>query len=231
MAADLASRGDWAYRQLLDLLDDGSLAEGGKLPTESELILRLGLSRSSLREALARLKAEGRTTSRRGSGTFVARSGPTELVRMAPIASVDDLLDWQELRIAIESEVASLAAERRTDADIAALQGSQSRLIERLLAGDYAGREDADFHMALARAAQNPKLVDAVSSLTRHILGWIELTRVRNLLTPGERHEILAAEHQQIVDAVIGRRADEARAALRRHLLNGRARVFGSLRR
>jgi DNA-binding FadR family transcriptional regulator len=226
---DPASRADQAHSRILALIESGEVAEGGRLPTENEFIARLGLSRSSIREALVRLRAEGRIVSRRGAGTWLTRPAPLELVRLAPIASPRELLEWQELRVALESEVVALAAERASEEDVAAMWEAQRLLVVRLAEGAYAEAQDAAFHRALAAGAHNPRLLDAVGALTAHIFAWIGMTRARAILTPAERREIVEAEHAAIVRAVAARRPDDARAALRRHLLNGRARMLGAV--
>ncbi|MBM3524740.1 MAG: FadR family transcriptional regulator [Alphaproteobacteria bacterium] len=216
-----------AHRLIVDIIDDRRVRAGDRLPTESELISRLGLSRGTIREALARLRAEGRIVSRRGSGSYLARRSPVGVVRLSPIETVEDLLQWQEFRVALECEVVALAAERRGDLDLGAMRRAQKTLIARLAEGAYAEAEDAAFHRALAQGARNPKLVEAVAALTAHIFTWIGVTRDRAILSPAERREIVEIEHRDIIEAIAVRAPDRARAAMRRHLLNGRARMLG----
>ncbi len=220
---------DRAHRLIVDLIDGGRVREGERLPTENELIAQLRVSRGIIREALARLRAEGRIVSRRGSGSYLRHPTPIELVRLSPIITIEDLLAWQEFRIALESEVVTLAAERRRNSDVAAMRRAQKRLIARLSEGAYAEAEDAAFHRALADGARNLKLVDAVSALTAHVFAWIGVTRDRTILSPTDRREIVEVEHGDIIEAIADRAPDRARSALRRHLLNGRARMLGTV--
>jgi DNA-binding FadR family transcriptional regulator len=224
------TRSDEAYRRLRAYIEQDGAAEGTRLPSESEFADRLGMSRASIREALARLRAEGRTVSRRGSGTFVARPVRSELVRLSAIESIDDLIDWHEFRLAIESEVAALAAERRTDSDLAQMQKTQAALLAKLAlsAGD---REDAAFHHAVATGAHNRKLTEGSKALTSHIFRWAEASRKHVVLTLAERREIIANEHGEIIAAIAAQKPNDARQAVRRHLLNGRARLLSSLDR
>jgi GntR family transcriptional repressor for pyruvate dehydrogenase complex len=224
-----ASGADRAHRLIVEMIAGSRLREGARLPTENDLIARLGQSRSTIREALARLRAEGRIVSRRGSGSYLRRATPIELVRLSPIVTVEDLLEWQEFRVALESEVATLAAERRRASDVAALWRAQKALVAKLADGAYAEAEDAAFHRAVAAAARNPKLDDAVSALTAHVFAWIGVTRDRAILSPAERREIVEAEHVAIIEAIDARDPDRARGAVRRHLLNGRARMLGAV--
>lgn len=222
------SRADSAYRQLLAFIEQEGLPDGSRLPSESEFVSTLKLSRASIREALARLRAEGLAVSRKGSGTYTIQDAAPQLMRLSAIGSTQDLIDWHEFRLALESEAAALAAERRTDADLADLRQAQAALVEKL-GTDYAATEDAAFHSALAACSHNPKLSDALGRLTTHIFRWSRVSRERGVLTPGERREVITLEHGGIIAAVAARDADRARAEIRRHLLNGRARVLGAV--
>lgn len=224
------TRSDEAYRRLREYIERDGATEGTRLPSESEFADKLGISRASIREALARLRAEGRTVSRRGSGTFIARPVKTELVRLSAIESIRDVIDWHEFRLAIESEIAALAAERRTDSDLARMQRAQNALLAKL-ALSSGNREDAEFHHAVATGSHNQKLIETSKALTSHIFRWTEVTRKHVILTLAERREIIANEHGEIIAAIAARKSDEARQAARRHLLNGRARLLSSLDR
>ena len=220
------SRSASAYRQIAGYIDN--VADGARLPPEADFAEMFGLSRASIREALARLRAEGIVRSRKGSGTFAVRSGAPEMVRLSAISSVRELAQWHEVRLALESEVAALAADRRTDEDLVRLEAAQEALLASLLTG-RGEREDVAFHAALAVCAHNPKLSDALGRLTSHIFSWGNLSAQRSVLTMAERRELIALEHGAIVAAVAARDGDRARAEMRRHLLAGRTRVLSDL--
>jgi len=223
------SRVDAAYRHLIEFMEREDFPEGSKLPSESEFVDRFGLSRASIREALARIRAEGRVVSRRGAGTFTTRQGPSELVRMSAIDSVKDLIEWHEFRLAMESEAVALAAERRTEAQLADIVRAQDDLVATL--DDGRGEtEDAAFHRSLALGSQNNKLIDAVGALTTHFFRWNRFSRERGILSPSERREVITKEHGEIIVGIAARKPEQARAALRSHLLNGKARALSSLR-
>ncbi|KRE00939.1 hypothetical protein ASE61_18380 [Bosea sp. Root670] len=220
------SRSAIAYRQIAGYIDN--VADGARLPPEADFAEMFGLSRASIREALARLRAEGIVRSRKGSGTFAIRTGAPEMVRLSAISSLRELAQWHEVRLALESEVAALAADRRTEDDLARLQAAQEALLASLLTG-RGEREDVAFHAALAVCAHNPKLSDALGRLTSHIFSWGNLSAQRSVLTMAERRELIALEHGAIVAAVAARDGDRARAEMRRHLLAGRTRVLSDL--
>ena len=222
------SRSESAYRQLIAFM--GGLQDGARLPSETEFVDMFGLSRASIREALARLRAEGLVRSRKGSGSFAVHAASPQMVRLSAIETMRDLVEWHEVRLALESEVAALAADRRTDDDLLRLREAQANLIAQL-AVSHADSEDVAFHSALAACAHNPKLSDALGRLTTHIFNWSSLSAERGFLTLAERRELIALEHGGIVDAVAARDAERARAEMRRHLLNGRTRVLSTVGR
>lgn len=223
------SRRESAYRQMLTYM--GGLPDGERLPSETDFVDMFKLSRASIREALARLRAEGLVRSRKGSGSFAVReASPPQMMRLSAIESMRDLVEWHEVRLALESEVAALAADRRTDDDLQRLRRAQADLIEQL-ATSHADSEDVAFHAALAACAHNPKLSDALGRLTTHIFNWSSLSAERGFLTLAERRELITLEHGAIVEAVAARDSDRARTEIRRHLLNGRTRVLSTLDR
>ena len=224
----MESRSESAYRQLVAFM--GGLEDGDRLPSESGFVEMFGLSRASIREALARLRAEGLVRSRKGSGSFAVHAPALEMMRLSAIETMRDLVEWHEVRLALESEVASLAADRRTDEDLARLRRSQDELIAKLSVS-HADSEDVAFHSALAACAHNPKLSDALGRLTTHIFRWSSLSAERGFLTLTERRELITLEHGGIIEAVAARDADRARAEIRRHLLNGRTRVLSTVGR
>jgi DNA-binding FadR family transcriptional regulator len=99
--------------------------------------------------------------------------------------------------------------------------------MERLSAG-AASREDAAFHRAIATASRNRKLEDAIAALANHVIEWARMGQVKRVMSPAERREIIASEHGEIVDAIAAHNAERARSAVRRHLLNGRARLLSA---
>ena len=225
---ELESRSEQAYRQLVSYMDGKT--DGDRLPTETDFVGMFRLSRSSIREALVRLRAEGLVRSRKGSGSFAVRNPTPQMVRLSAIENMKDLVEWHEVRLALESEVAALAAERRSGADLVRLRKAQDDLLARL-ADDHADSEDVAFHSALAAGAHNPKLSDALGRLNTHIFNWSSLSAERGFLTLSERRELIALEHGGIVEAVAAQDADKARAEMRRHLLNGRTRVLSTIGR
>jgi GntR family transcriptional regulator, transcriptional repressor for pyruvate dehydrogenase complex len=164
-----SSLADEAYLRLSLQLDMNLWKAGDKLPTEKALAESLAVSRPVLREALARLKADGRIETRQGAGAFVADRNKLSAFRMDATRSDQSAAqterDILELRQIVESGAAALAAERRTDDDLAAiraaLEGMHASLETR---GDGSAHDDA-FHNAIARATHNSQIAKFIEFL------------------------------------------------------------------
>ena len=100
---------DRVYREILGFVMAGELREGDKLPTEQELAARFAASRPTIREALSRLRADGITSTRRGSGTFVKRRPDPDVPRFTPLETLSDVQRCFDFRIVVESGAAAPA--------------------------------------------------------------------------------------------------------------------------
>jgi glycolate oxidase len=119
---------------------------------------QLAVSRAVVREAVARLKAEGLVTSRQGSGVYVARCLGAGVFRMAAgvLGEAHQIEDIFELRLIIEVAAAERAALRRTPADVEAIEAALARMDEAVALSADGVRADDDFHCAIALASGNP---------------------------------------------------------------------------
>lgn len=164
-----SSLADEAYQRLSLQLDMNLWKVGEKLPTEKALAESLAVSRPVLREALARLKADGRIETRQGAGTFVADRNKLAAFRMDAArrdqSAAQSERDILELRQIVESGAAELAAARRNDDDVAAirfaLEGMHAALETR---SDGSVHDDA-FHNAIARATHNSQIAKFIEFL------------------------------------------------------------------
>ena len=211
------------YRQIAEqiagLIGSGEFPRGSRLPAERELAALLGVSRTSVREAVISLEIAGLVEVRVGSGIFVA--GPA-----ANDADGDkgpgpfELLNARKL---VEGEIAALAAIKARRADLASLQQSVARMKEHV--DDFAIREetDRDFHLGVAKATGNSSLELVVEGL------WSQRTELWGRMQKHFHTDTLARQtirdHAAILAAIEAHDAGAARAAMHRHL--GRvARVF-----
>ena len=213
--------------QIAALIEDGKLAPGQKLPPEAGIVRQQGVSRTVVREAISRLQAMGLIVTRHGIGSFVREGLDRSAVSMALGApgAAHDLLALLELRLGLETEAAALAAQRRTGADIEALQNALADLARETGAGSDGIDPDFRFHLALARAAHNRYFLNVLSALGP---GAIPRSRCRIDEREFEPRQYLArvhTEHEDILSAVCRADPDAARAAVRNHLSNGRERM------
>jgi GntR family transcriptional regulator, transcriptional repressor for pyruvate dehydrogenase complex len=202
---------------------DGRLLPGSRLPTEQELMVTLGVSRTVVREAVSALRAEGLVVTRQGSGAFVAEDTSRVPFRIDPdaLGSIADVLNVMELRLAIEVEAAALASERATAMQIGAIMRAHAAIDVAISRGDVAVSEDFLFHRAIAIATANAQFAQFLEFLGRHV---IPRQRVRAAIArPKEQREYLTriqAEHLRIAEAIAARDSVEARRAMRAHLTN-----------
>lgn len=210
-----------------DRIRDGRYASGERLPREADLMEEYGVSRTVVREAMSRLQAAGMVEIRHGVGTFVLGIGDASSFRIAPeqLGKLQDVIAVLELRIAVETEAAGLAALRRTDANLQAMQSALDAFAAAVDAGRDAVGPDFQFHLEIARATHNQHFAELMGTL-----GGMMIPRARlepaAALTP-ERIAYLRhvnGEHQTIHQAIARQDPEAARAAMRTHLSNSRER-------
>ncbi|WBV44920.1 FadR/GntR family transcriptional regulator [Pseudoroseomonas cervicalis] len=219
------SKGDDALRALRAHLAGLELPEGARLAPERELSARLNISRRALREALSRLELEGRIWRGIGQGTFLGPRPPEEPARALPASPPTDIM---EARLALEPQLAGLAATKARSEHLAAIEQAVRRGAETADLQSW-GRWDAAFHRAVAQAAQNPLLLGLFDQL-QACRARAEWGRLRaNAATEAIRRRSVA-EHRRIQEAIAGRDPAEAHAAMWDHLQSITAMVREALR-
>ena len=218
---------DRVYREILGSIMDGEFNEGDKLPTELALTERFTASRPTIREALSRLRADGITSTRQGSGTFVKRRPDPDLPRFTPLETISDEQRCFDFRIVVESGAAALAASMASDGDLQEIEQRFSQLDTVIAEQALGSTEDFDFHLAVARASRNQFFVSAIASMQEQVLVSMTLMRSLSLLKSVERQKLVQAEHEVILAALKRRDAEAAGQAMRLHLENARNRMFG----
>jgi GntR family transcriptional regulator, transcriptional repressor for pyruvate dehydrogenase complex len=211
---------EWFAREIRS----GRLRSGEKLPTEQELNARFGVSRTVIREAMASLRSEGLVVSRQGSGVFVADQ-VTQPFRIVSdeTRSLTDIENVLQLRLAVELEAAAIAAEKRSDEDLAQMRQCIDAIDAAIAAGESAIDADFAFHRAIAVATGNPYFERFMHSLGPVIIPPRSIRPLSE--TPEQRRiylEGIQAEHRRIYQAIERRNAETARFALREHLEGSR---------
>ncbi len=207
--------------QIMELIKKGVFKVGERLPSEKELAELMGVSRASVREALAALEAVGIVEAKVGRGNFVRRMpvGPDEVEPLVVLESESGCLEIIEARGAIEPNVAAIAAHNRTPEDIAALEEAYARMLPPAKANDFETYFDLDkaFHNALAAATHN-RLIQAVVRLLVETMDqklYREFTHNFYLRTPKELERV-ARIHGEILEAIS--KGDPKRAARKMRL-------------
>jgi DNA-binding FadR family transcriptional regulator len=202
----------------------GRLPPGARLPTEQELMAAMGVSRTVIREAVAALRAEGLIATRQGVGSFVTERPTHDLFTLEPgqSESLADALHIMELRTAVETEAAGLAAERATTEHRRAIRHALSEIDQAIERGEAAVAEDFALHAAITVATGNPQFRRFLDFLGRFIIPRasvrIHALDLRAYLMTFQQ------EHREIVDAIHARSVDRARGAMRTHLTRSRER-------
>jgi GntR family transcriptional repressor for pyruvate dehydrogenase complex len=198
------------------LIASGALQPGDRLPPERELALKLKISRPSLRSGLGFLSAMGVLKSRHGAGTFVSNGPPAfDSSSLSVLGVLHGFLPWQmfEARLVIEASIASLAAERATDEQIAELAEEVAEMYASLTDPHEYLIHDIRFHRAIARAAGNPILAALMETITVNLYDRRRLT-----VEFSQNLKESAGLHREIYRAIRSHNPAHAKLAMEQHL-------------
>lgn len=212
LAAETAS--DRAVEYLRAMIFSGQLRPGDRLPPERDLGAHLGISRMTLRLALKALESTGYIVTTRGSRGGSRVSDPDALFacwQRWMAAHHDQLADIFEFRLTVETKLAALAAERRTDEDIEAMERATAH--ERT-PQDWSSlfRTDMDIHNAIARAARSPRLERAMLESRGELFVPVDLSQLE------QREYEVHETHTAIIEAIRARDAEAASALMGDHI-------------
>ena len=196
--------------QIMGWIDENGLKPGDRLPPERELAARLGVSRATVSQALVALEVIGVVAVRHGDGALLTETRSSTKIIDAIRAHATRLPEVIEARDALESKLAALAAQRRSDDDMARIDGALDEM-ERDIEADGRGVEgDEQFHAAITAAAHSSLLARMMAEISDLILE----TRIESLSQPGRPRDSLKA-HRKIAEAI--RRKDPRAAAEAMH--------------
>lgn len=182
-----------------------------QIPTEGEIAAEHHVGRSTVREATRSLVNLGMLESLVGRGTFVRSKSPVNSV-LASYLGHQPLAEVLELRRALEAEAAALAASRRTEEQLAALQHAVELALRGSEAGKRTSQSPGEFHAGVFAAAEAPLLSDLYRSVLVIIRQALDSGRLLPMSAEGR-----VADHQQILSAIKSGDAAEARAAAAAH--------------
>jgi len=215
-------------RLLLAHINSGELRPGHRLPSERQLAADLGVGRSAVREALAALDLLGIVVVRQGSGSYL-NSEISDLlpqtIEWGLMLGQPRVLDLVEARQNLEMITAGLAARKATDADIEELHGRLAGMES--AADDLPTFVEADvqFHVEVARIAQNSVLSDILHSIRALLRVWI----TRAIAADDGHTDHTLAEHRAVYQAIASRDSEAAANAMTEHMSRAAGRLTKSL--
>jgi len=208
---------DKIIKQIRSLITSGQLKPGDRLPSERKLAEKLGVSRSHLRDAIRKLEFYGILKTLPQSGTVVAGMGLVALESLiTDVLKIEksDFTALVETRVILETAAAKLAAENRTDEDIAEIKKAINAYEKKIRENKSAVEEDLMFHLKIAEASKNSVLKSLMLIITPDIVhNFIEYK------VCDENTEFKALnEHKKILDHIIKRNGEAASEAMKEHL-------------
>jgi GntR family transcriptional repressor for pyruvate dehydrogenase complex len=211
-----------------DSIRDGALKPGSKLPTESEIMRILGVSRTVVREAISHMQAAAMVETRHGIGTFVLEPAPARTLGIDPstVITMRDVLAILELRISLETEAACLAASRRGEDQLRELRAALDNFQACARNGSETVPSDLQFHLLIAQSSGNRYFHDILSHLGTNIIPRARVNSAKLAHDePAVYMERVIHEHEDIFNAIARKDPESARAAMRTHLSNSRERL------
>jgi GntR family transcriptional repressor for pyruvate dehydrogenase complex len=216
---------DQLYGQIFEQIVSGRLKVGDRLPSEKEICEQFGVSRPVVREALLRLGADGLVTAHQGLGTFVSHQPVARIQSFARAQDVASYLRCQEVRMALEGDAARLAAERRTQEQMEAIEEAHVRFAQNAEKGKPDPQDDLAFHASVASAAQNDFYLEVLEHINESLIGFMRLSLSLTRTGSKQRAQRVVEEHAAIVDAIREQDGERARVAMQFHLGQARRRV------
>lgn len=202
-------------QRLEALIRAEDLQPGDRLIAERELAGRLGVSRTSVRQALTALRVRGVVEVRHGDGIYLLRQADDLLGTLAEglIESHSHLPAINEAREAIEPYAARLAARRRTDADVAALRDALAHMREEIAGGEAGAVGDERFHAAVMGAAHN----EVLTTLYEQLAAGLATSSQASLAREGQPARSLA-DHDAVLRAIEAGDEERAELTMRLHV-------------
>ena len=208
--------------QIKEMILQGHLQPGDRLPSERDFAETFGVSRATIREALRSLSAIGMISIRQGDGSFVEQFKIEGLLE--PLATLfqldgaeDELESFSEVREILEVEMVALAAERASETDIENINRALEAMVEEVRSGGIGDVADADFHLAIAKSCKNPLLVKLMEVVANLMKCTYQASRKQLFLDQKSLAESYNT-HQDVLKAIETRNPKEAKKRMRNHL-------------
>lgn len=211
---------DQVFEQIRDMIYRGEFSPGERLKSERDLAATLKVGRPAVREAIQKLIDRGLVESRRGVGTYVLDS--SAIVNKSPMFQIfsDEkisIVDFIEVRMALELKGAELAAKRANDEDIRKIEECLKWNDPNIVAKKQVINSDINFHMNITYASKNSVQIHLMKNLY-DIQHYIMNLAYVSFLAALQNDELIYAQHTQIYEAIKNRDAVKARKAMEDHL-------------
>ena len=215
------SKRDRVIEQIQNAILEGIYRPGDRLPPEGELARQLGVSRTTIREALSALELLGIVEILHGEGTYVRKavSIPKEEPEfLENLAKSSSFLEALEVRKALDELTARLFVERATDEELGQLRALVAQMEEAVSRRDYERYLDTNmrFHLLLAEAARNAILLRLTHYMVR-VMELLQEERLDYYVQNHRRAEETLKAHQRLFSALEKRNLDAALEAMRAH--------------
>lgn len=206
-----------AIEQIKELIVSKNLEPGSKLPSERDLVTALGISRSSIREALRMLEIMGLAEVKPGKGAYVKGLSGDLFMPLSSLLSThrETLHHHFEARLLLEPAAAALAAKRASQNDIKRLRKVVKTFQKNLDNNNLVAliRADIEFHRLISNATNNRTIEILMNSITRYdFIGW------KMALRTYKRPARTIPEHVKIIEAISSGDEKKAKSAMRSHL-------------
>lgn len=212
--------------EIFSSISQENLKPGDKLPSERTIAESLEVSRTTVKEAISVLEANGIVTIRPGVGVFLVNQTKKVIQQEmidAVIPNQQNLSELIELRQAIEGDAAYYAAERITKRQRIDLENRYKALKQAELNGELAIEEDYAFHKVIWTAANNGMMADLMKVISKKVYFFIQQNRMETMLQPAEI-QVVMEEHRLIYEAIMKNDALSAKKAMWEHLHSIRVR-------
>jgi len=219
----LSEKNTKIYEQVIDQIKDmiinGTLKAGDKLPSERELVEQLQVSRTSIREALKALQIIGLVQCKQGGGNYISENlenglfEPLSIMFMLKDSNPEEII---EVRKVIEVQTAAIAAQKITDRELEDLEILIKAFKNSKDENDNV-KIDKRFHYGIAKASKNFIIVNILNAISSLIDSFIKDARTKIIVDEGNM-EVLANQHEDIYMALKNHNSKKAAEAMKKHL-------------
>lgn len=207
--------------QIYNLILEQQLKPGDKIPSEHDLVIKLNVGRSTVREAVKILSSRGVVVTKQGSGTYVKELVPDSLDPLK-LRDIEDKLslamDLVDLRMILEPGIAELAAYNATEEETDELVKICDTVDRKILAGEYYIDDDIKLHVAISKCTRNKVIEQIIFVVETAVLMFVNVT-----------HKKLTKEtietHRAVVDAICAHDPIGARSAMTMHIAYNRSAI------